>query len=253
MSWNPELYHQFQKERFAPFKDLKDMIVVRPCLKALDLGCGTGELTEMISELLPESEVLGIDSSKEMLEKASQGKHSGLNFELHSIEDVGGNWDLIFSNAAIQWVDNHKQLIPKLVSLLKPGGQIAIQLPANHKHPTQTAIAEIADEELYKTALNSWQREFSVLSIREYAQLLYESGAQDINVFEKIYTHVLDDVDAIVKWLSGTVLIPYFERLPEELHDDFLRSYGERLRTLYPETPVFFPYQRIFFSARWPE
>jgi trans-aconitate 2-methyltransferase len=250
MSWNPELYHQFQKERFAPFKDLMDMIVVRPSLKALDLGCGTGELTEMISELLPESEVLGIDSSKEMLDKAHQIELPGLKFEQLSIESVGGDWDLIFSNAAIQWVDNHQELIPRLVSLLNPGGQIAIQLPANHTHPTQTAIAEIAQEEPYKTALNSWQREFSVLSIREYSELLYESGAQEINVFEKIYTHVLDDVDAIVKWLSGTALIPYFERLPEELHAEFLKSYRERLRTIYPEEPVFFPYQRIFFSAR---
>jgi trans-aconitate 2-methyltransferase len=253
MSWNPELYHQFQKERFAPFKDLMDLIEVRPGLKALDLGCGTGELTKMVSDMLPESEILGIDSSPEMLDKAYKLKSTGLDFEHCSIEDVKGKWDLVFSNAAIQWVDNHEELIPQLVSLLKPGGQIAIQLPANHKHPTQTVIAKIAGEEPYKSALNSWQREFSVLSIREYSELLYESGAGEINVFEKIFAHVLDDVDAIVRWLSGTALIPYFERLPEELHDDFLKTYSERLRALYPGTPVFFPYQRIFFSAIWPE
>jgi trans-aconitate 2-methyltransferase len=252
MSWNPELYHQFQKERFEPFKDLMDLIEVRPGLKALDLGCGTGELTELVLELLPDSEILGIDSSKEMLNKALQIERPGLKFKHRSIESVGGSWDLIFSNAAIQWVDNHEELIPKLVSLLKPGGQIAIQLPANHNHPTQTIMTEIADEEPYKTALNSWQRKWSVLSIREYSELLYKSGTQEINVFEKIYAHILDDVDAIVKWLSGTALIPYFERLPEELHDDFLKTYGERLRILYPGTPVFFPYQRIFFSAKLP-
>jgi len=253
MSWNPELYHQFQKERFAPFKDLVDLIEVRPGLKALDLGCGTGELTKMVSDMLPESEILGIDSSPQMLDKAYQLKSARLNFKLCSIEDVDGKWDLVFSNAAIQWVDNHEELIPQLVSLLKPSGQLAVQLPANHKHPTQTIMTEIADEEPFKTALNSYQRRWSVLSIREYSELLYDSGAREIDVFEKIYAHVLDDVDAIVKWLSGTALLPYFERLPEELHDDFLKIYSERLRTLYPEVPVFFPYQRIFFSARWPE
>jgi len=253
MSWNPELYHKFQKERFEPFKDLMDLIVVREGLRVLDLGCGTGELTEMVLDMLPESQILGIDNSPEMLNKAIQRKGAGLDFELSSIEDVSGNWDLIFSNAAIQWVDNHLELVPRLVSLLNPGGQIAVQLPANHSHPTQTMITKIADEEPFKTALNSWQREWSVLSIRDYAELLYESRACNINVFEKIYTHVLDDVDVIVEWLTGTALIPYFERLPQELHDDFLNSYRDRLRSLYPEVPVFFPYQRIFFSARMPQ
>ena len=253
MSWNPELYHKFQKERFAPFRDLMDLIVVREGIRALDLGCGTGELTEMVSELLPASQVLGIDSSKEMLEKASQIKRPGLDFELCSIEEARGEWDLIFSNAAIQWVGNHDQLIPKLVSLLRPGGQIAVQLPANHEHPTQKAIAELAREEPYSSALGVWERGFSVLTIREYSELLYECGAQDINVFEKIYPHLLENVDAVIDWLSGTALIPYFERLPKELHEDFLNGYRERLRDLYLEAPVFYPYQRIFFTARWPE
>ena len=253
MSWNPELYHKFQKERFAPFQDLMDLMVVREGLSALDLGCGTGELTEMVLDMLPESEVLGIDSSKEMLEKASMKKCLGLNFELCPIEKASGGWDLIFSNAAIQWVSNHEQLIPGLVSLLKPGGQIAAQLPANHKHPTQTIIAELAREEPYSSALGGWSREWSVLSIREYAELLYESGAQDINVFEKIYPHVLEDIEAVIDWLSGTALLPYFERLPQELHEAFLNSYRERLQDLYQSVPVFYPYQRIFFSARRPE
>ena len=253
MSWNPELYHKFQKERFAPFQDLMDLIVVREGVSALDLGCGTGEFTKMVSDMLPQSQVLGIDSSPEMLEHAYQKKRPRLEFELCPIEEASGKWDLIFSNAAIQWVDNHQELIPKLVSLIKPGGQIAIQLPANHNHATQKYIAELASEEPFSTALGAWQRQWSVLSIGEYAELLYESGAQDINVFEKIYPHVLDDVDAIVDWLSGTALLPYFEHLPEKLHEDFLNGYRERLRELYPEVPAFYPYQRIFFSARWPE
>ena len=112
MAWNPELYHKFKKERFEPFKDLMSLIVVREGLRVLDLGCGTGELTEMVLDMLPQSEVLGIDSSKEMLEKTSIKKRPGLNFELCPIEKVSGGWDLIFSNAAIQWVSNHDQLIP---------------------------------------------------------------------------------------------------------------------------------------------
>ena len=253
MSWNPEIYHKYQKERSAPFNDLMKLIEVRDGVSALDLGCGTGEFTQMVSEMLPNSEVLGIDSSQEMLERALQLQSSGLSFELCPIEEVSGSWDLIFSNAAIQWVDNHDQLVPKLISHLKPGGQLAVQLPANHGHPTQTLIADVASEEPYVSALSGWSRKWSVLTILEYAELLYETGAEQINVFEKIYPHILSDVDAIVDWLSGTALLPYLERLPEELHEKFLDEYRNRLKALYPEVPVFFPYQRIFFSARLPE
>ncbi len=124
-------------------------------------------------------------------------------------------------------------------------------MPANHNHPTQRIMGDISKQEPYHTALEGWQREWSVLTIREYAELLYRCGGEDINVFEKIYPHVLPDVNAIVEWLSGTAMIPYMERLPNELHDQFMDDYRERLRDLYSEVPVFFPYQRIFFSARW--
>ena len=167
MSLNPELYHKFQKERFAPFQDLMKLIVIREGISAIDLGCGTGELTEMVSDLLPGSSVRGIDSSGSMLEKASQKNRQGLNFELCPIEKVEGKWDLIFSNAAVQWVDNHKELIPKLITLLKPGGQLAVQMPANHNHTTQSLMVEVAREEPYVSALEGWQRKWPVLSIRE--------------------------------------------------------------------------------------
>lgn len=250
MSWDPELYHKFRSERSAPFEDLIGLIDIRKGLKVLDLGCGTGEFTCQVSDLLPDSQVLGIDRSTEMLSRAFSFKSDRLNFELRSIEEVEGKWDLIFSNAAIQWVENHNELIPKLVSSLNPGGQMAIQLPANHTHPTQQLIAQLASEEPFNTALDSWQRKWSVLSIRQYSELLYQSGAEEINVFEKIYPHVLKDVDSIIEWLSGTALLPYYERLPEDLHDTFLQKYRQRLLDLYPKVPVFFPYQRIFFSAR---
>ena len=230
-----------------------NLIEVREGINVLDLGCGTGELTEMISDMLPGSSTLGIDSSSSMLEEALSKTKPGLKFELCLIEKVDGKWDLVFSNAAIQWVDNHRELIPKLVSHLKPDGQIAVQMPANHHHPTQTLMVEIAAQEPYRTALGGWQRKWQVLSIKEYSELLYDCGAQNINVFERIYPHVLEDVDAIVEWLSGTALLPYFERLPQDLHNDFLADYKERLLSLYPKVPIFFPYQRIFFSARSPK
>ncbi len=253
MSWNPELYHKFQEERFAPYYDLIDLISVKEGIEGLDLGCGTGELTKMLSEKLPASRILGIDSSPAMLEQAKDKSAPGLSFELRSIMDIEGEWDLIFSNAAIQWVQEHRELIPKLLSHIRPGGQLAIQIPSNHNHPTQDFILETGREEPFSTALKGWTRSYSVLTIREYSELLYDSEGEDIVVFEKIYPHVLPDSYAVLDWLSGTAILPYLERLPVELHEPFLGVIGEKLKESYPGSPVFYPYNRIFFSAHKPE
>lgn len=249
MSWNPEIYHKFQAERFTPFEDLVSLIDVKEGLKVIDLGCGTGELTSRLSEILPGSDILGVDSSPEMLEHAKERERPGLRFELCSIKELSGEWDLVFSNAAIQWVDNHSELIPKLFSSVRPGGQIAVQVPSNHNHITQLLVHEIAKEDPFAEALDGWARKSPVLSIREYAELLYDSGGMNINVLEKVFPHIMRDAGAVADWLSGTMLLPYFERLPEELRNPFRDGYIARLREHYPSDPIFYPFQRIFFSA----
>ncbi|MBP8165021.1 MAG: methyltransferase domain-containing protein, partial [Anaerolineales bacterium] len=127
MPWNPEQYHKFQSERSAPFYDLLKLVEVRPRLQAIDLGCGTGELTRVLADSLPESQVTGLDSSAPMLQKAAPYSSSNLHFEQGDISALQGSWDLIFSNAAIQWVEDHQRLIPFLFSRLNPGGQICVQ------------------------------------------------------------------------------------------------------------------------------
>jgi len=249
MSWNPELYHKFRSERSAPFDDLMDLVVLSDGLRVIDLGCGTGELTRMLADRLPGSDVLGIDSSPEMLEQAKSKEREGLRFELGSIQDVSGEWDLIFSNAAIQWVDGHEELIRALFNLLSPGGQIAVQLPSNHNHETQLIIHELAKEPPFASALGGWVRKSPVLSIGAYAEILYECGGMDINVFEKVFPHVLNDADAIADWLAGTMMRPYLSRLSAELQARFMDTYKERLRRIYTKDPVFYPFRRIFFSA----
>jgi trans-aconitate 2-methyltransferase len=119
-------------------------------------------------------------------------------------------WDLIFSHAALHWVADHGTLIPRLLSLLAPGGQLAVQAPSNHGHPSQALILELAGEEPFRSALDGWRRVSPVLTIRQYAELLFAYGATDIVVFEKVYPHVLENADAVADWVSGTALVPYF-------------------------------------------
>ena len=252
MPWDPKQYHKFQAERSAPFFDLLALVEVRPNLKVVDLGCGTGELTRQLADALPDSDVTGIDASPQMLKKAQSFTSLNLHFEQGDQAQLAGEWDLIFSNAALHWSENHPELIPRLYSRLAPGGQIAIQMPSNHNHVSHQVYREVASEEPFRTVLNDFQRYAPVLSIDEYARLLFACGAEDIVVFEKIYAHVLEDADAVVEWISGTALVPYFERLGE-LKESFLDAIRDKMRAALPDTPVFYPFRRTFFSARKPK
>lgn len=249
MPWNPDQYHRFQKERSAPFEDLRALIQCRPGLRVIDLGCGTGELTGRLADWLPQSEVVGIDPSPEMLERAAPLARPGLRFEAGAIESVTGTWDLMFSHAALQWVEDHQTLIPRLLSLVAPGGQIAVQMPSNHGNASHRLITEVTAEPPYREALGGWTRRSPVLAIEAYAALLHTHGGIELTVLEKVYPHVLPDAEAVLEWTRGTALIPYLERLPTELHAPFLESYRQRLHALWPKGPVFYPFQRILFTA----
>ena len=251
MPWDPTQYHKFQAERSAPFFDLLALVEVRPNLKVVDLGCGTGELTSQLAEKLPNSEVTGIDNSSQMLEKAASFARPGLLFEQGEQSQLTGEWDLIFSNAALHWTENHSELIPRLYQRLAPGGQIAVQVPSNHNHISHQIYRETASEEMFKFILNGFQRYAPVLSIDDYARILFKCGAENIVVFEKVYAHVLENADAVVEWISGTALVPYFERLGE-YKDEFVRVIQSKMQAAMPDSPVFYPFRRTFFSAKKP-
>jgi trans-aconitate 2-methyltransferase len=248
--WDPAQYLKFQAERFLPFEDCLKMIAVRPRLRVVDLGCGTGELTRKLADALPESEVLGLDSSAAMLEKARAVARPGLAFRQERIEDAGGSWDLVFSHAAIHWVEDHPRLMPRLLGIVAPGGQLVVQLPNNFEHPSQREIATVAAEEPFRSHLPDGPRRPPVLPLAEYAELLWAHGGRELIVFEKVYPHVLPDADAVAEWTRGTTLVPLLERLPPELVEPFLARYRERLRARWPAGPVFFGFRRILFSVR---
>jgi trans-aconitate 2-methyltransferase len=253
MTWNPDLYLKFQSERFAPFDDLMALVDKRENLRVVDLGCGTGELTRRLADELPNSDTLGIDNSAEMLDKAQAQARPGLKFELGDIETGSrqslGEWDLVFSHAAIQWVENHETLVPQLLKMVRIGGQLAVQLPSNHNHLTHVALREIAQEEPFKTALNGWYRLSPVLTIEQYGELLYENGGRNLTVIEKMYPHVMESVDGMIDWVSGTALLPYKAKLPADLFPAFMERYRARLLERWPNSPVFYGFRRILFAA----
>src|SRR6218665_3232941 len=148
MTWDPKKYNEFKEERSKPFEDLTSHIIDKPNLKVIDLGCGTGELTKKLSEKLNSPTVLGIDNSSEMLAKAPVQKN--LQFEekpiLAQLSDTA-KWDLIFSNAALQWIDNHYELFPKIISRLNSGGQLAVQMPQQNENILNKILLNLVQEE----------------------------------------------------------------------------------------------------------
>jgi trans-aconitate 2-methyltransferase len=232
-----------------PLRDLLKLVIRREGIDVIDLGCGTGEISEKLAKKLPRSSVVGIDSSPEMLQIARGRERPGLSFKLCSLDEIEGQWDLIFSNAALHWVDNHHELVAKLFSHLRIGGQLVVQIPSNHRDTTRTLLYAVAEYEPFKKALKRRVRTSPVLSINEYAELLFIHGGIDIVAYEKVYPHILEDVDAVIDWMRGSVLIPYLDRLRKELHESFIAAYRKRLLEKWPKGPIFFPYRRILFAA----
>jgi trans-aconitate 2-methyltransferase len=251
--WNPFTYNQYKSERSLPFVDLLAMIKSDSIKTIIYLGCGTGDLTEKLSETFRGAHILGIDNSPEMLADAQSRIKAGLNFQLQSIEELilsGKKYDLVFSNAALQWIENHYQLIPSVYSMVSPGGQLAVQVPSNDDHLSHSAIRKLASSSPYKEALNRWIRTSPVLTIDEYAQILFSSGATDINVFEKVYPIVMPDSNALTEWTKGTALVPYLEKLSPELTGNFLSDYRRILAAELPSKPLFYAFKRTFLYAR---
>ena len=225
MPWNPDIYNQFKNIRYQPFFDLMNLISSENLKKAIDVGCGTGEQTHVLSEKFEHAEFLGIDSSVEMLAEAVQFQNENLRFIKMPVEDLirsDEKYDLIFSNAALQWSDDHQVLFPELLSLLSEKGQFAVQMPVQSENILNKILFQLASEEPFRTQLGSWNRVSPVLSIDEYAQILFDAGLKDLNISVKVYPIIADDYEKLYQFISGSALIPYVEKLDEVDKEKFI-------------------------------
>ena len=239
MSWDPTQYERFKDERSQPFRDLAALIERRPRMRVADLGCGTGALTRELHEQLAAEETVGIDSSESMLRKATPS--GTLRFELGDIAAFTSDrpLDLIFSNAALHWVPNHEALFARLVARLAPHGQLAVQMPANHDHPSHRIAAELAPAFGITPKLN-------VLPPEHYAALLHRLGFARQHVRLQVYGHVLPSSSDVVEWTKGTTLTPYREALSADRYEEFLAEYTKRvIDALGDATPYFYTFKRV--------
>ncbi len=258
--WDPAQYERFREERAQPYRDLASLVQRRHSMRVIDLGCGTGEMTAWLHGELAAAETVGLDSSDEMLEHARPRAGGGLRFERGDIvefaaRDGGENrYDLIFSNAALQWVSGHEALFASFRDLLTPGGQIAIQVPSGGEHPTRDILGTLAAEKPYASAMQGYRRAGGNTRTPDwYARQLYELGFADQNVRMQVYPHVLPEARSVVEWFKGSGLGPYRERMSAELYADLVAEYERRVVERSGEDePYFLPFNRILIWGRLP-
>lgn len=253
MPWNPEIYNQFKNIRYQPFFDLMNLISSENLKKAIDIGCGTGEQTHILSEKFENAHFLGIDSSAEMLAEANQFQNNRLHFKNRYVEDFitsQEKFDLIFSNAALQWSDDHQILFPKLLSMLNQNGQFAVQMPVQSDNILNQILFRLASEEPYKTQLHNWNIFSPVLSMDDYAQIMFDAGLKDLNISVKVYPIIADNSEKLFQFISGSALIPYLEKLPPESKENFISEFKERIGEYFKNFPAMYSFKRILLYGK---
>lgn len=253
MEWNPDLYERYRLLREKPGRDLLSAIPAIPARSAIDLGCGTGYLTRRLAALFPDAAVAGLDSDPAMLAKAA-AEPSRIEWRRGDI----GQWrpaappDLVFSNAALQWLPDHPPLFARLAGCVAPGGVLAVQMPDNFTAPSHRLLLDLAGREPWRAALGGALHHGAVLTAADYWRVLRPHCAV-IDIWHTDYLQVLEGDDPVLDWVSGTALLPVMARLSEGLATDFKAAYGEALRQAYPreaDGSTLFPFRRIFILAR---
>ena len=253
--WQPTQYLKFENPRLRPALDLLARIPLEKPGEIVDLGCGTGNVTCLLAERWPQARITGVDSSPEMLKKANETP--GV---IDWVEGDAADWrpqrpvDLLFSNAALHWLDHHDRLFPCLVDCLKPGGYLAVQIPNNYRNPSHTLLAEAVCAGPWKERLEPLLRPTPVASPGFYDALLAPL-CDEVEIWETEYQHVLTGDNPVLAWTRGTTLRPLLTALEAEpdLHNGFLAAYGGLLQKAYPAQGagrVLFPFRRLFILAR---
>ncbi len=247
-TWDPDRYLTYADERGRPFVELVARVGAASPATVVDLGCGPGNLTTLLRERWPDADIRGLDSSPEMVEKA-QAADPSIAFEVADLRTwaaEGQPVDVLVSNATLQWVPGHLDLLPALVSRVSPGGWIAFQVPGNFDEPSHTIRRDLAAEEPYA----AHTREVAVPSSHDpaaYLEALTSLGCT-VDAWETTYLHVLTGPDPVFTWVSGTGARPTLQALPGDLRPTFEDEFRRRLRAAYPERDgrVVLPFRRVF-------
>jgi trans-aconitate 2-methyltransferase len=251
--WDPAQYLRFGGERLRPALDLLAQVPLDAPARVVDLGCGAGNVTAFLRQRFPQADLLGVDGSGEMLEKA-RAEVPQCRFEQADFFQ----WrprapiDLIYSNAALHWVDRHPTLFPRLLSFLAPSGVLAVQMPDMYDTPLRQIPHDLAQTGSWSEHLHDVTSAPGILSLTEYWDLLRPLVAS-LDLWRTTYIHALKGENAVTEWASGSSLRAFLERLPVEQRAGFRQAYSDTARRHYPpraDGTTLLPFRRMFMVAR---
>lgn len=252
--WSAATYLRFEDERTRPSADLLARVGVETPKRVVDLGCGPGNSTELLAKRFSDAEVVGLDSSPDMLAAARKRLP-----EVKFVEGDVTTWtpkqpvDLLFANAVLQWLPDHETLFPRLLKLVASNGALAVQMPDNLDEPSHATMREVArDGEWAERLAKAAASRTRILSAETYYDLL-APHASAVDIWRTTYVHPLDGAGAIAGWLKATGLRPFLDPLSEDERETFLERYAERVGAFYPERAggkVLLRFPRLFMVAK---
>ena len=252
--WNPDLYLKFDKERIQPTIDLVSRIDFDSPSKIIDIGCGPGNSTKILAHRWPKSKILGVDNSQAMIDKASYD-FPNQDWKLldAGTDEIKNKYDIVFSNATIQWIPNHNDLLEKFKNILTNKGIIAIQLPLFFEMPLGQSIARISKENRWSAVTESVNDLFTIHDYSEYYDILSKLF-KTIEIWESNYVHIMDSQYYILEMIRSTGLRPYLNKLDNDVDKlDFEEKVLTDIKNYYPQQKngkVLFPFKRLFFIAK---
>jgi trans-aconitate 2-methyltransferase len=257
--WDPAQYLHFADERSRPFYDLAARIGLTAPGYVVDLGCGPGQLTASLAVRWPQADVLGIDSSAEMIQAAQQSDYgeASRSGRLSFVVGDVNHWqparqpDLIISNAVLQWVPDHMELLPRWAACLAPAGWLAFQLPGNFDQPNHAVLRELASSARWQDQLAGVELNRQAGDPAQYLDLLAGLGLV-VDAWETTYLHVLQGSDPVTDWYKGTGLRPVLAALDAAEAQEFVAEYSRRVQKYYPAAQygTVLPFRRVFVVAQ---
>lgn len=252
--WNPDLYLKYDKERLQPSIDLVARIDYNKPDKIIDIGCGPGNSTQILVNRWPDSNIVGADNSPAMIKKATEDFPNQKWILVDAGKDnINDKFDLVFSNATIQWIPNHDKLLKRFAGLLNDSGILAVQLPLFFDMPLSKSISEVAGQSKWKAATRGVDSLFTINTSAYYYDHLAKYFSE-INIWTTDYYHVMESQSSILEMIRSTGLKPYLERLADNNEEKQFETHVLRkIKQDYPlqnNGKVLFPFKRLFFVAK---
>ena len=251
-NWDPTQYNCFSAARTRPARELIERIPLATARSIADLGCGDGAVTRLLTERWPEARVVGIDSSPAMLTNARITCPCASFIQADISEWIPNTpVDLLFSNAALQWVDDHARLIPRLFASVSPGGFLAVQMPGNFDAPSHRSLTALAQSAEWRTKVGHVVRVNPIGAPASYLNSLGETPTS-FDAWETTDYLYLEGANPVLEWMKGTALRPYIDALAPEDALQFTAELASCLAIAYPPQPsgfTLFPFRRVYFVA----